>query len=612
MVGILAIAVAACDSSSSNDPDAGDAGLADTAVPDGDATVEAGLDADAATDAPPSDGAVDGASDGGTNAKCVACPSGQKLCGTGCVAIDDPRYGCDPVLCTSCPQPDARGSFTCNAGACKAVCNAGFADCDGVAANNCESALDSPASCGACNVKCTGNDLCGPNGCTAACSPPTTQCGVAPAGRCKNLATSTTSCGGCDTICNANDTTAVACNVGTCALTCKQGFSVCSGTCTDTTHDPQHCGGGCSACPGKLRGQSPTCTNGTCGVACNPGFQFCSTACVEILADDSNCGSCGNACGAQNTCVDGKCVASTSLRVITGLSQPEDILVDANNIYWTDVGDGTVWQADKVTFAKTPIASNQAKPWRLASDGTSLYWTNNLGATIASAPIGGGATTVLYAANQPLGIHVDATSLYWSEGSTPRTMKAPKTPGTATTLLDAYAADQLLGDATYLYGAGYRFKNIVGNQRATFRIAKVGGAADAYTAETQPLAAAPDSEQIALRAPFLYLGSLYAGATTSVRPAQRYADPAKPGLNVMALEDFGVPTGPPPHAIVADDCNLYFTSKSNSTFLGIWRAQGGSKSWYRVTGAVTAPNRIAMDDKWIYWTDAGFIGRAPK
>src|SRR5690606_31059606 len=47
-------------------------------------------------------------------------------------------------------------SATCSAGQCEFVCQIGFADCDELEENDCEASLDEPTTCGSCTNDCTG------------------------------------------------------------------------------------------------------------------------------------------------------------------------------------------------------------------------------------------------------------------------------------------------------------------------------------------------------------------------------------------------------------------------------------------------------------------------
>lgn len=95
-------------------------------------------------------------------------------CRSGFASCDrNPANGCeanlltDAMNCGGCARPcvappnmHATGA-TCSVGQCAAVCERGFADCDGRIDNGCEVDLSNAGNCGACGVDCAA--LCGSN-----------------------------------------------------------------------------------------------------------------------------------------------------------------------------------------------------------------------------------------------------------------------------------------------------------------------------------------------------------------------------------------------------------------------------------------------------------------
>ena len=119
--------------------DAGDAGARDGGVPSEDAGAE------------PDAGPV--------------CSGDAELCGDTCIDVtSDTRHcgACD----NACPAP-ANATATCAAGACGFSCSAGFADCNGSAADGCEVATSSDdASCGGCGIACGAYQTCSAGACS--------------------------------------------------------------------------------------------------------------------------------------------------------------------------------------------------------------------------------------------------------------------------------------------------------------------------------------------------------------------------------------------------------------------------------------------------------------
>jgi len=76
---------------------------------------------------------------------------------------------------------------------------------------------------------------------------------------------------------------------------------------------------------------------GTC--VC-PGT-VCDGVCVDLQTDVNDCGRCGATCG--GSCAGGRCLTTLA----SGQGEPYAIAVDANNVYWTSGGDGTVMKLAK-------------------------------------------------------------------------------------------------------------------------------------------------------------------------------------------------------------------------------------------------------------------------
>ncbi len=82
-------------------------------------------------------GGEDGGSEDGGDAGCKAS---EKSCGSGCVAVNDPAFGCTPQGCEPCALDHATAE--CNVTACAvADCAAEWGDCDGEPENGCEEDL---------------------------------------------------------------------------------------------------------------------------------------------------------------------------------------------------------------------------------------------------------------------------------------------------------------------------------------------------------------------------------------------------------------------------------------------------------------------------------------
>ncbi|MFO0561990.1 MAG: hypothetical protein U0269_28515 [Polyangiales bacterium] len=200
--------------------------------------------------------------------RCVSgCSAPAVRCGMSCVDTTT-----DVNHCGACGSPcpaRANATVSCAASACRFTCNPGFGDCDGNAANGCETSLDSTMHCGACGRACA----------------------------------------------FANGS--AACMAGACALTgCATGFGNCDGMSANGCESPLNTTSNCTACGTSCStpNASATCSGGSCQVAmCNAGFGNCdgmsANGCeVDTRTSATHCGMCGRACtNTGETCVSGAC-----------------------------------------------------------------------------------------------------------------------------------------------------------------------------------------------------------------------------------------------------------------------------------------------------------------
>jgi hypothetical protein len=277
-------------------------------------------------------------------ARCVtpgatpACMSGRcdiAACATGRADCDlNAATGCEVDLAgdvrncgacgTACSLPNATAA--CSAGRCAvATCNAGFADCNGDAADGCETNLaTSAAHCGRCNNACSfpgSSAACDRGACRiASCAVGRGDCDGDSGNGCETtFATDVRNCGACGMGCAAANGTAL-CAAGRCGVaSCNAGFADCDGNpangCeVNTRSDASNC----SACGARCvtAGATPACVSGRCEVAaCDVGRADCdgnpANGCEVTPATDArNCGACGTSCALPNAaavCAAGRC-----------------------------------------------------------------------------------------------------------------------------------------------------------------------------------------------------------------------------------------------------------------------------------------------------------------
>ena len=274
-----------------------------------------------------------------------ACPSGAhsqprcsaSTCSLACdIGFEDcnmnPMDGCEqnvrlPDHCGTCtnvcnlPHVD---TYSCDTGSCGiAQCATGFADCNGVPSDGCETSIaDDESNCGMCNRMCPTTpahaaSICIAGMCQLECNPGFQDCG--PASGCETPLSSPTNCGACGNACTGTDTVCAAGSSGSysCEAVCMGGATVhlCSMSCVDTATDPLNCNGCGMTCPMRPHA-APICEDSSCDISCNMNFGNCngsqSDGCERsLLTDVDYCGNCMTACptrdNATRTCISGTC-----------------------------------------------------------------------------------------------------------------------------------------------------------------------------------------------------------------------------------------------------------------------------------------------------------------
>jgi hypothetical protein len=244
-------------------------------------------------------------------------------------------------------------------------------------------------------------------------------------------------------------------------ITCDAGTKACGGQCVDTGTDPQNCGGCGDVC-------NTQCVAGVCALIVTDGGTpptVGDNACLTVDATSVYWGS-----GQQNGSVwkvpigggaptqviggqaaphgiasDGttlfygnqgasSCVGTlmaipvngngAAITIASAQCTPQDVVVDANNVYWTNSGDGSVWKSDKAGLHPAALVTgNGPASAYLAVDATNVYFTSSTSAVgvVNRVPIAGGAVTAMTAVGTVTGpghIAVDSVNAYFGAKNT--------------------------------------------------------------------------------------------------------------------------------------------------------------------------------------------------
>jgi hypothetical protein len=264
----------------------------------------------------------------GTSGGCApVCDSTHQLCGgnpaAGCTVSLTTTSNCGGcgVMCTN-----ANGSTSCSfngtLGGCVPSCNTNFDDCDGNPANGCETNLtNTTAHCKTCSTNCMTLEqnamgaACVASTCTySMCNGGWGNCDGNAANGCETNTTNTTAhCGTCGVDCNTQEqnVAAASCAASLCTYTtCNNNFGNCDSDPTNgcetnlltNTNHCNACGTDCAVQVANANGVA--CSAGACtytGTCSASNYMDCdgvrSNGCeANLNTDGMHCGSCGNDC----------------------------------------------------------------------------------------------------------------------------------------------------------------------------------------------------------------------------------------------------------------------------------------------------------------------------
>jgi hypothetical protein len=396
--------------------------------------------------------------------------------------------------------------------------------------------------------------------------------------------------------------------------------TMCGDTCTNLDTDASNCGAcgrSCYDLEPKPNGGTPVCMRGTCVRQCGPGFAWCGTRCASLANDSDHCGACGRACASTEVCASGACAARTSLALAGGLTDPLDLALDADAVYFTDATDGTISRVARGGGAVTVLARNQAKPARIAVDATHVYWSNVLGASVMRArKDGSGQPELLASAVAPTDLVAIADSVYWVDNgaTTHELRKVPRAGGTPILLATCGSYEdlerdvalpeysQLVRDGTLLFfGCAAPTR-----QYSVIRV-------DTANADAKTMLASPTFH----RGPILgvsgdYFCHLGGGLTRRLVCLDKNggASPER-SLPIYAASDG--PSAPAPGQMVASGCGLFWWAQPLNGFKAgdfvSWSLQGSAV--VPITRGAVEPRRTVVDSGFLFFTDKTAVVKMP-
>ncbi len=284
---------------------------------------------------------------------------------------------------------------------------------------------------GAGGADADGGDAAGPN-----CGTAETECSES----CRDTRTDPQNCGGCGSVCS-NEHGTTSCVASSCAPICDLGFDDCDGSAangceTVTQNDPLNCGACGDVCLSAPNANA-VCVDSACSpYLCETGFADCnldpSDGCeVNALGDAAHCGGCGVDCLGSG-CNAGAC-GDQPITLAAGQSAPMGIGVNGLDVYWSTQG-GEVLKVPIDGGTPVSLVASEGGGNYLVVDAGSAYWTGD--DALMKVPVSGGTPTLLTEVPDwaPYGLASDASSVYWTDYRGHAVRKVSTDGGTPTTL----------------------------------------------------------------------------------------------------------------------------------------------------------------------------------
>lgn len=331
----------------------------------------------------------------------------------------------------------------------------------------------------------------------------------------------------------------------------------------------------------------------TCGWPYPPGAvdpqnpcQMCDPARYSSGFSPRDNIACGNDCG---LCAGGSCASVPLTSVVSGTARA--MVIDADYAYWTDSTRGTVSRVPLAGGATTPIATSVYQAGGIAIDANYVYWSaigsGSVG-IIQRAPLAGGAIITLGSAGKfPSFLTVDAASVYWTDGTAGTVQKVPLAGGAVTTLATGQASPRGIAvDATSVYW--------VNNGDGSVMKVGLGGGTPTLLASGQEL---PTS--VVLDSTYMHWNTyrevrripLGGGNVTSLNPTE------------LQIAEWG---------LALDGVSAYFANAIPNGGVGKVPLTGGRVTTLVRGRSNLTPYAVAVGPTCAYFTVNGNVERAPK
>ena len=147
---------------------------------------------------------------------------------------------------------------------------------------------------------------------------------------------------------------------------------------------------------------TPDCSLG----ACTCVHAQCAGTCTDLATDPSNCGACGHDC-LGGGCADGACLP---VLVTSYSGYPVQVASDGTSVYWTDFTGVAKALISTGVVTRLSTSNTDGFPDGFVVTGGYVYWSSDDG-VFRIGTAGGSAVTLVNADNG--GVAADDTGVYW-------------------------------------------------------------------------------------------------------------------------------------------------------------------------------------------------------
>jgi hypothetical protein len=334
-----------------------------------------------------------------------------------------------------------------------------------------------------------------------------------------------------------------------------------------------------------------------------------SDACAaDVAADPLNCGLCGHYCQGGE-CNSGLC-GPVTLAVTSG---SVGIAIDSTFVYWADSDAGTINKVSKSLTRQgtpTPVVSGPAAQnvQGIASDGMFVYWTNKTasGQVRRALPTGAALTTIATNQAEPDWIASNGTTVVWTDQTGNQIMSAPANSDGGVPAVQLNVSGE----------NGTTPAGIAIDSASAYYASKTAGGG---LAESVPLAGGPVSEIGTGTFVGIAIDSTYVYWTGGSANPSVYEN-IKAGT-VATEKTIAAGALTCPLAVVSDGVSVYFLDQGTAacgppgnTKGALYRVPIGNEGPLPppLVSGLDDPQGIAVDDTAVYWVTGGPAGSVTK